>query len=132
MTTSTSLFVGPGCSLETVAEWIGRIIQHPLTRSINEWGPVYKGTLMGVAILGYADHELEDDAGIEFSRYPVQVQFIRHAGPDAELRTELARIMAQLAGSVISSETECECLVVDEVQRLVRKFPGHSSDELSE
>jgi len=87
---------------------------------------------MGVDILAYADHELEDDAGIEFSRYPIQVQFVKHAGSDAELRTELARIMAQLAGSVISSETKCECLVVDEVQRLARKFPGHSSDELSE
>lgn len=128
MTTSTSVFVGPGSTLGQVAEWIGHMIEHPLTESTNEWGPVYKGSLMGVSITAYADHEFEDDAGIEFSRYPIQVQFTRFAGPDPELRTELARIMAQLAGSVISSELDCECIVVDETQHLLRKYPSPSSE----
>lgn len=122
MSESISVMVGHGCTLEQAAERVGYAIGQPLEFLINEWGPRFVKDTMGIDITAYSDHGLVDDSGIEFSAYPIEIQFNREGGTDAELRNELCRVLALRSASLIYSKYKCKCLVVHEAAHVVESF----------
>lgn len=124
MSVSVDVFVAANSKIEGIITCTEQVIGHRLERADGEEGALYKNSVMGIEIAAIYEHGLVDDVGIEFSRYPIQISFTRYAGaPEAELLTELCRILALICASTISRVCNNECIVVDGLQHIIASFP---------
>lgn len=87
------------------------------SREIEGVGVVHESTYDGGAIIAFSGHGLEDDGGIEFTRYPIEIDL-----SGAESESDLLKIGLTLAQQV-SEQFRCATLVVDNLQQLKATFP---------
>jgi hypothetical protein len=90
----------------------------------DEFGRRFVAEVFGLSVVANDAHDLEDDAGIAFSRYPIQVSFVRYGGgEDPALLEELARLLARLLSRRLWSRLSCRSIVVEGVQKLLERCP---------
>ena len=76
--------------------------------------------VFGVSIARVRDHELEEDCGIEYPRYPSQVSFTLYSGRiEPESGSVLCASMALAFARTLRMETGASYLVVEGMQRIV-------------
>src|SRR5712692_10685887 len=86
MSANSSVFVAYECTLERIVELLQPVIGQRLEQVNEAEGRLFKKSAMGIEISARDQHGLEDDVGIEFSRYPIQISFTRYAGtPEVDL-----------------------------------------------
>jgi hypothetical protein len=66
-----------------------------------------------------------DDRDMDFTNHPIRVAFETSGGNEiAERRIDLARSLALLSAATLSFKHGLNCMVVEEVDELIEKFPG--------
>jgi hypothetical protein len=83
----------------------------------------FERNIFGVFVTVCDCHEYEDNLGIAFSQFPIEVSFKRYAGAwDVDLRTNLCRTMAKLFAQLASQRLQSTCIVVDDLQQMVASY----------
>lgn|SRR5262249_42711758 len=120
----TNVLVEGDIGISLIAASLGELIGHELQERIAEIGNLYETTIMGVNVYIYDEPGLEDDCGIEFSKYRYVINYKRYSGSvESGYQIDLCHILALISASVISRKLNCECLVVDNLQAVVQSFP---------
>ncbi|HET6384574.1 MAG TPA: hypothetical protein VFJ58_14365 [Armatimonadota bacterium] len=116
--------------IERVALAIGEFLGHPLPRMTSVEWKLYKTRSVGFEISVFEADDFENDAGIEFEKYPLMV------GVDGlsimtpvEHFDEWFRLFSLTLASIISRKLECECLLVKNFCHVVASFPASASGE---
>lgn len=78
---------------------------------------------MGVLVDVFDEHDLVDDLGIAFTRYPfeIDVEVVRSAVL-GDYASELLRLVPMILGNAVSQKLGCECMVVENHQRVIKTF----------
>jgi len=95
-------------------------------RSDGTW----QTSVFGITVTLVSAHDLVDDCGIAFSRYPLQVNFVRYAGEVPDLRAQLCEVLARLIAKRLNQRTRRKTLVVAEMQKLMAEYPDDSEEAL--
>jgi len=125
MSSSTSVFIA-GSPMDEVVSLLAAFIGKPLQRS-GEDPTRYQANVLEIKVVAFEGHGLEDDRGIPFSHYPCEVSFVRYASSDdADLLKQLCQLLARLFARNVAANATAECLIVDDLQRLVERVcpPG--------
>ena len=81
-------------------------------REIEGIGVVFESAYDGAVIAAFEDHGLEDDSGIEFTRYSIEIDF---SGGQSEV--DLLESGSKVAKR-ISEQFRCTTIVVNNLQQL--------------
>lgn len=85
MSTTIDLFAAPPATMDSVVADIERVFGVPMTRlESGAWAAVVEGGRVSV----YNDHDYEADGGMDFPRYPIEMEFTHTAsgGDDGPLK----------------------------------------------
>ncbi len=119
MSDDVSVFIR-GSSVDVLLEVLLNQFHTPVKLADPTGMATMTGEAFGIAIAVIADHGLEDDGGIAFSQYPLQVAFTRYAGGmDAATGRELCIAMARVFAHTIRDVAAVDHLVVEGVQRVI-------------
>jgi len=91
-------------------------------------GHIFEGKVSGACVALFDNHGLVDDCGIEFTQFPLEIDFTRYAGTMTSDCNEVTfySLAVSLAGR-LSKQFRSRCIVVENLQRIVQSF-GPSSD----
>ena len=127
MSTSYSVFVKTDASEEAVKASLEGILnckltsyEHPHRHRIR-----HQAEMLGVCItLGECDW-LEDDGVIAFSEYQfrIAIEFRGQARLDFEFKDSWREAMTVALSNMLPKQLECECMAVEDLQRILRTFP---------
>lgn len=90
----------------------------------TDFGPIHRVTLLGHEIDVFDNHGLEDDCGIEFSRFDTELR-LRPLGivSDPSVLRQVCRSVAILVARYLEERSACECIVVDGLQKVIGQMP---------
>jgi hypothetical protein len=128
MSYTVSIFISEGPSIEECVRVLEDYFQvSPELRS-NTDGRSFEAVIPGAFLSLFDNHGLVDDCGIEFTRYPLEIDFTRSGHAYSEVNALLSAA-APLA-EALSRKLNVRCIVVDNLQRIVQTF-GASRGEQS-
>jgi hypothetical protein len=121
MSSSIDVFVA-SCNLEAVLALVKEVINADLKKVVTDYGDLYEAYTCRIPVTVLENHGLVDDQAIQFSAYPIQVGFyLFGGGPDTSLYP-LTLEMANLTASAIHGRLGYQCIVVENVQVLLKEF----------
>lgn len=123
MSETLSIFVGSGPSIEECRNLVETDLQIHLTQRSDSEGHLFEGNFSGVSVALFDEHGLVDDCGIEFTQFPLEIDFTRYGGtssPDWSETTYLGSAVS-LAES-LSKQFRSRTIVVENLQRVVQSF----------
>jgi hypothetical protein len=121
MSSSTSVFI-ERCPAGEAARLLAEFLGTPLQQRDDDPAVHYGTSTAGIDVSVIEAHGLVDDQGIPFSHYQCEVGFARSASiDDAEMVQELCELLARLFARRVADRTGCECLVVNNLQRLAER-----------
>ena len=118
-----SIFIGHSGDEKLLLGELAELLGQSLKREEPEVGPIHRGRVVDTEITLVDDHGLDDDCGIEFSRYEYQLAL---TGFDAGLRmasfAAMYMALAAFLAEKLSSRLRCRTMVVENLQRQVVAF----------
>lgn len=123
MSDTLSIFVSNGPSIEECRNLIENHLRINLTKRIDIEGHLFEGEVLGACVALFDDHGLDDDCGIEFTKFPLEIDFTRYAGtkaPDWNEATYLS--LAVSIAESLSKQFNSRCLIVENLQRIVKSI----------
>ncbi len=108
-----SVFCDTSVSLRGMVSAIEETLQITFSmREIEGVGVVFESTYDGAVIAAFEDHGLEDDSGIEFTKYSIEIDF---SGGQSEV--DLLETGSRVAKR-LSEQIRCTTIVVNNLQQL--------------
>ena len=123
MSKTLSIFVGSEPSIEECRNLVEGNLRIHLTESTASEGFLFEGEVSGAGVALFDNHGRVDDCGIEFTRFPVEIDFTRYAGtngPDWDDTTFVC--LAVSLAKKLSKQLRSQCIVVEDLQRIVQSF----------
>lgn len=118
-----SVFVGHRGELEEVLRALAEIVGQEFARESHDAGVVYRCRAFDTEFSLVNDHGLDDDCGIEFSRYGFQLSLRAFSiGQHAPGYEAMYEGLALFLGARLSSRLRCTTIVVVNLQREVARF----------
>jgi hypothetical protein len=123
MSETLSILVSSGPSIEQCREVIEDQLRIPLRqRSDVEWC-LFESEISGVSVSLFDDHGLEDDYGIEFTKFKFEIDFTRYAGTAGPEWTSGSILASAVAlAKRLSTEFGVRTIVVENLSRIVQSF----------
>ena len=113
-------FINGSSNLNLILNCIKNTIDIKLEKCFNDFNEeIYSKSISGIRVYAYSNHDLLDDCGIQFSRYSIQVGFEALSFPYGDLRERQCRVLALLVANAATDDLGCECIVVEELQKLI-------------
>lgn len=123
MSETLSIFVGRGPSLEECRILTEEDLQIQLTPRLDSEGHLFEGNVSGVCVALFDNHGLVDDCGIEFTQFPLEIDFTRYAGTSAPEWNEKTFLHSAFSlAERLSKQFRVFCIVVKNLQRIVQSF----------
>jgi len=89
---------------------------------------MFEAEVSGTCVALFDKHGLVDDCGIEFTQFPLEIDFTRYAGTTTSDCNEVKlHSLAVSLAERLSKQFGARCIVVENLQRIVQSF-GPSSD----
>jgi hypothetical protein len=121
MSSSIDVFIAP-YDLKAILDLVQEIIAADLAKVVTDFGDLYEAFSSGIPVTVSENHGFEDDQGIRFSAYPIQVEFyLFGGGPETSLYPRTLEL-ANLTASTIHTRLGCQCIIVENVQVLLKEF----------
>jgi hypothetical protein len=118
-----SVFVGHRGELEEVLRALAEIVGQQFTRENLDVGAAYRCRAFDTEFTLVSDHGLDDDCGIEFSRYGFQLSLRAFSiGQHTPGYEAMHDSLALFLGARLSSRLRCMTIVVANLQREVARF----------
>jgi hypothetical protein len=86
--------------------------------TLHEYSEGWRAEIFGIHVSASSATDLDDDAGIAFSKYPLLVQFVRSAGESSDERTVLCEVLGKLFARQVVG-LGWECVLVEGMQRQI-------------
>ncbi|AGA28530.1 hypothetical protein [Singulisphaera acidiphila] len=128
MSETVSVFVSGNPTIEECRNAIEKHLQILLVQRMDTDGHLFEGVISGVWVTLFDNHGLDDDCGIEFTQFPVEIDFTRYARNNSLDWNET--IFFSLVVSLserLSEQFRARCIVVKNLQQIVRSF-GPAAD----
>lgn len=112
-----NVFIETAQPLKLLAGTVGAIVGKELVVDSLDVGPVFRTRVMGIDIIMFDNHGLEDDRDMHFTRYSIQLDL----GPLAEEQhyDQLVCAVGINLARRISSRLECPTMVTEDLQRVI-------------
>lgn len=92
----------------------------PYDSITTDYGPIFRFRVLGQEIDVFNEHGLEDDCGIEFSKYPLEIRIQSLNLPvNATLLAQIRENIALLVAEVLVSNLSCEYVIADNLQQKI-------------
>lgn len=102
---------------------LAELLGQSLKREDPDVGPIHRGRVVDTELTLVGDHGLDDDCGIEFSRYEYQLALTAF---DVGLRmasfAAMYKTLAPFLAEKLSARLRCRTIVVENLQREVVAF----------
>jgi hypothetical protein len=115
---------GEANAVRAVSEIVGRSLE----REDRDIGTIHRCRAFEVEIALWGDHGLEDDSGIEFTKYDYQLNLNAFRMSALAYEALYDAISLYLAER-LSETLACETLVVENLERKVAVFPAPARDD---
>jgi hypothetical protein len=117
--------------IEVVTELVGNFLGRPLERRTDVNFKMYETKAIGF-IISVMEAGLENDAGIEFEKYPITVRISKLFFPyPVEHFEEWFHLFPLILAQIIYGALKCECLVMKNLFDIVGAFPASEAGEQS-
>lgn len=114
MASTVSVFISGPVKLSNVVEIVSKSCSCEFVDRTESVGhTLFESELNGVWLSVFDEHGLEDDCGIPFSEYSVEVDLTTSCDLSA------AKLMANRIGRSIQSETKACVMIVENLQKLI-------------
>lgn len=118
-----SIFINCEHHQQRIADAVGEILGQELVAHALEVGLVHRCRVLDIEFSLFGDHGLEDDGGIEFTRYTHQLRQVAfevglRARTFAAVYESISLFLAERTSSILG----CETIVVENLQRKVAEF----------
>jgi hypothetical protein len=125
MSDTVSIFVGNGPSIAECRRVVENHLQIPLVHraDMDSMGYLFVADVSGVTVSLFNNHGLDDDCEIEFTRFPLEIDFTRYAGTTAlDWNEATFRSLVLSLAQRLSIQFKTPCIVVDNLQVIVQSF----------
>ena len=125
MTIDLDIFINVSSNIDAIRNIVDRLVGHPLSRVERDTHITFKTRALCIDWVLYENNGLEDDNGIEFTKYEYQLSLLTlNAGPDLTTYDLMYEGAAFFMAYRLSLELECHTLVV---RNLAKKVAAYSS-----
>lgn len=123
MSESNSVFIKTNLNLSEIKLCLEKILNCQLKKVENVDWEIYSISLIGLQISLLEAVDFDDDRELNFSEFScyVDIDYIRNAF-EIGYESDWRRMTSIVLGNMISRNLNCECLVVNDMQRLVERF----------
>jgi hypothetical protein len=123
MCETLSIFVGSGPSIDDCRNLVENNLETHLVQKTDSEGHLFEGNYLGVCVALFNNHGLVDDCGIEFTQFPLEIDFTHYAGTNTRDWNEATFLRSALSlAERLSKQLRTRCLVVQNLQRIVQSF----------
>jgi hypothetical protein len=123
MSETLSVFVGGCPSIEECRKLVESNLKIHLIRTTDSEGHRFGGKLSGAYVALFDNHGLVDDCGIEFTQFPLEIDFTRSAGANTPDWNETTFLCSAVSlAERLSKQFRTRCIVVENLQRIVQSF----------
>ena len=125
MPTPISLFLNTRAPVEDVRVAVSNVVGRELQLPQHDAGPVYATMVLEIELRPFNQHGLEDDRGLEFTVYPLQLMLVaRERGIKTEGFDAAYESIASFLAVRLASSLGCRVIVVANLQHQLAAFEG--------
>ena len=123
MAENTIILVNGPDSIQGLVLHLGQIVGHSFVKNDDvEWN-LYTTSSFGVHFCVYDDHGFENDLNIEYERFAFAIDMKLQNEMNTNMYSDDWSSLCSLRiGSILSGQFDCECMVVENMQRIVKLF----------
>ena len=118
-----SIFLRINDPFEAVIRLLEKFFNLSLNIETNESGFLSKLCAMQIEFSIFSNHGLEDDCGIDFSNYSIQIDMLKiYPKTRNNYQDQLVKVTAFFLAQEISNNFKCKSIVVENLQKIIGDF----------